>query len=64
MDAEDAPEPGGTKFLTVRQAAQQLMFDETLVISGGEFGRAPTSEGQKGRDHDHHGFTVWMAGAE
>ena len=25
-------------------------------------GRAPTSEGQKGRDHDHYGFTVWMAG--
>jgi len=32
------------------------------VIWGGEFGRAPTSEGQKGRDHDHYGFTVWMAG--
>ena len=29
---------------------------------GGEFGRAPTSEGQKGRDHDHYGYTVWMAG--
>ncbi len=38
------------------------LLDETLVIWGGEFGRAPTSEGQKGRDHDHYGFTVWMAG--
>ena len=38
------------------------MLDETLVIWGGEFGRAPTSEGQKGRDHDHYGYTVWMAG--
>jgi uncharacterized protein (DUF1501 family) len=38
------------------------LFDETLVVWGGEFGRAPTSEGQKGRDHDHYGFTVWMAG--
>ncbi len=38
------------------------MLDETLVLWGGEFGRAPTSEGAKGRDHDHYGFTVWMAG--
>ena len=41
---------------------QRGLFDETLVVWGGEFGRAPTSEGQKGRDHDHYGFTVWMAG--
>ena len=38
------------------------LLDETLVIWGGEFGRAPTSEGKKGRDHDHYGFTVWLAG--
>jgi len=36
--------------------------DETLVPWGGEFGRAPTAEGVKGRDHNHHGFTTWMAG--
>ena len=41
---------------------QRGLWDETLVIWGGEFGRAPTSEGAKGRDHDHYGFTVWMAG--
>ncbi len=38
------------------------LLDETLVVWGGEFGRAPTSEGEKGRDHDHYGYTVWMAG--
>jgi len=38
------------------------LLDETLVLWGGEFGRAPTSEGARGRDHDHYGFTVWMAG--
>jgi hypothetical protein len=38
------------------------LLDETLVVWGGEFGRAPTSEGDKGRDHDHYGYTVWMAG--
>ena len=41
---------------------QRGLFEETLVVWGGEFGRAPTSEGQKGRDHDHYGFTTWMAG--
>ena len=41
---------------------QRGLLDETLVMWGGEFGRAPTSEGAKGRDHDHYGFTVWMAG--
>ena len=38
------------------------MLEDTLVVWGGEFGRAPTSEGAKGRDHDHYGYTVWMAG--
>jgi hypothetical protein len=38
------------------------LFDETLLVWGGEFGRAPTSEGKLGRDHDHYGYTVWMAG--
>ena len=41
------------------------LFDETLVIWGGEFGRTPTtdlSQGGDGRDHNHYGFTMWMAG--
>jgi hypothetical protein len=38
------------------------LFDETLVLWGGEFGRTPVSEKAKGRDHNHHGFSVWMAG--
>lgn len=46
----------------IKDLKQRGLFDETLIIWGGEFGRAPTSEGQKGRDHDHYGFTVWMAG--
>jgi uncharacterized protein (DUF1501 family) len=32
------------------------------VLWGGEFGRTPTSEGADGRDHNNHGFTVWLAG--
>ncbi len=46
----------------IRDLKHRGLLDETLVIWGGEFGRAPTSEGTKGRDHDHYGFTVWMAG--
>ena len=48
---------------------QRGLLDETLVICGGEFGRTPAIEipigGGKptGRDHNHHGFTVWLAGA-
>ena len=41
---------------------QRGLWDETLVLWTGEFGRAPTSEGKKGRDHDHYGFPCWMAG--
>ena len=46
----------------IKDLKQRGLFEETLVIWGGEFGRAPTSEGKKGRDHDHYGFTVWLAG--
>ena len=38
------------------------LLDDTLVLWGGEFGRTPTTEGGDGRDHNHHGFTMWMAG--
>ena len=47
---------------------QRGMLDDTLVIWGGEFGRTPTVElndagkSKLGRDHNHYGFTVWMAG--
>ena len=50
---------------------QRGLLDETLVLWGGEFGRTPVVElpspganmGKiNGRDHNHYGFTVWMAG--
>ncbi len=46
----------------LRDLKQQGLLDETLVLWGGEFGRTPTSEGASGRDHNNHGFSVWMAG--
>ena len=41
------------------------LWDQTLLIWGGEFGRTPTSEGvgKPGRDHNPHGFSMWLAGA-
>jgi hypothetical protein len=49
---------------------QRGLFEDTLVICGGEFGRTPAVEmpapgtpgNGKGRDHNHYGFTVWLAG--
>ena len=47
---------------------QRGMFEETLILWGGEFGRTPTVElsgdgkPQSGRDHNHWGFSVWLAG--
>jgi len=49
---------------------QRGMLDSTLVIWGGEFGRTPTVEMPtpgvssigSGRDHNHYGFSMWLAG--
>ncbi|REJ92945.1 MAG: DUF1501 domain-containing protein [Planctomycetota bacterium] len=41
---------------------QRGLLDDTLVVWGGEFGRTPTSENGDGRDHNHYGFSMWMAG--
>jgi hypothetical protein len=38
------------------------LFEETLLVWGGEFGRTPVSESQDGRDHNSYGFTMWLAG--
>jgi hypothetical protein len=55
----------------LKDLKQRGMLDDTLVIWGGEFGRTPTVElptpganaGKiNGRDHNHHGFTMWLAG--
>ncbi len=47
---------------------QRGLFEDTLILWGGEFGRTPTVElgadgkPQSGRDHNHWGFSVWLAG--
>jgi hypothetical protein len=38
------------------------LWDSTLVVWSGEFGRTPFAQGKDGRDHNPFGFTVWLAG--
>jgi hypothetical protein len=38
------------------------LLKDTLVLWGGEFGRTPTAQGNDGRDHNPHAFTMWLAG--
>jgi uncharacterized protein (DUF1501 family) len=46
----------------IKDLKERGLFEDTLIVWGGEFGRAPTSEGAKGRDHNHYGYTTWLAG--
>jgi len=55
----------------IRDLKMRGMFDDTLIIWGGEFGRTPVVElpspgnnigKQHGRDHNHYGFSMWLAG--
>jgi hypothetical protein len=55
----------------IKDLKQRGMLEDTLILFGGEFGRTPTVElptpganagKQNGRDHNHHGFTMLMAG--
>ena len=48
----------------LKDLKQRGLLEETLVVWGGEFGRQPTAEYEKGtgRDHNAYGFTMWMAG--
>jgi hypothetical protein len=47
----------------IRDLKARGLFEETLVVWAGEFGRTPHSAGRDGRDHHPEGFTVWLAGA-
>lgn len=54
----------------LRDLKQRGLFDSTLVVWGGEFGRLPIAqlpadkdESKAGRDHNKNAFCTWMAGA-
>jgi len=66
--ARECDQPIGALLTDLKQRG---MLADTLVIWGGEFGRTPTVElptpganaGKiNGRDHNHHGFSMWLAG--
>jgi uncharacterized protein (DUF1501 family) len=48
----------------IKDLKQRGLLDSTLIVWGGEFGRQPTAEYEKGtgRDHNAYPFTMWMAG--
>lgn len=46
----------------IQDLKQRGLFDETLIVWAGEFGRTPHSAGRDGRDHHPEGFTIWLAG--
>ncbi len=66
--ARESDQPIGA---LLKDLKQRGMLEDTLVVWGGEFGRTPTVElptpganagKRNGRDHNHYGFTMWMAG--
>lgn len=48
----------------LKDLKQRGLLEETLVMWGGEFGRTPVAElpALNGRDHNHYGFSMWVAG--
>jgi hypothetical protein len=66
--AQESDKPIGA---LLKDLKQRGMLEDTLVIWGGEFGRTPTVELPQpgsnagkvnGRDHNHYGFSMWLAG--
>ena len=66
--AKDSDQPFAA---VVKDLKQRGMLDDTLVIGGTEFGRTPAIQTANemvgngvvnGRDHNHYGFSLWLAG--
>jgi hypothetical protein len=46
----------------IKDLKSRGLFESTLILWHGEFGRLPISERMDGRDHNANGFSVWLAG--
>jgi len=59
---------GGAGAALIRDLQQRGLWDDTLIVWGGEFGRTPMVEASaalgrsQGRDHHPYAFTIWFAG--
>jgi hypothetical protein len=60
---------GGNAFIVdqaiaglIKDLKSRGLFEDTLILWAGEFGRTPHSGGTDGRDHHPSGFSVWLAG--
>ncbi len=53
---------GDKAFCAGADLKERGLFDDTLVIWGGEFGRTPHAQNGDGRDHNNKGYSIWMAG--
>lgn len=62
LHAEETDQPIAALLTDLKRTG---LWEETVVLWGGEFGRTPTSEGvgKRGRDHNPFGFSMWLAGA-
>ena len=58
----DAGKSGQPIAALLKDLKSRGMLEEPLVIWGGEFGRTPTAQGAKGRNHHATGFSIWLAG--
>ena len=63
-NAKDSDQPFAA---LVKDLKARGLFDETIIVCGSEFGRTPVVElggagSHNGRDHNPHGFSMWLAG--
>ncbi|MBI3209375.1 MAG: DUF1501 domain-containing protein [Candidatus Solibacter usitatus] len=59
---QHAAETDGPIAGLIKDLKSRGLFDSTLIIWHGEFGRMPISQRMSGRDHNPYVFTVWLAG--
>lgn len=62
VDSEPPAMPKEGKPLSEQDLKQSGLLDETIVLRTTEFGRMPSTQGSKGRDHNPYVFTNWLAG--
>jgi uncharacterized protein (DUF1501 family) len=64
-NAKDSDQPFAA---LIKDLKGRGLLDETIIVCGSEFGRTPVvelssgSSTHNGRDHNPHGFTMWLAG--